>query len=78
MINDYVDTGIVQALNQSVQDVYYIILHRKLKVNEIAKKSRYSSRTVRHAIKTLSNLNLIVQIPDMKDLRSHYYTTTEI
>ena len=68
----------IQALNQSVQDVYYILLNRKMKVGDIAKRSRYSPRTVRHALKTLSNLRLVSQIPDMSDLRSHYYVINTV
>ena len=63
----------VQALNKSVQDVYFIVLGKKMKVREIEKKSKYSSRTIRHALKTLTELKLIEQIPDLGDLRSHYY-----
>lgn len=63
----------VQALNKSVQDVYYTLLGRKMKVKEIERKTNYSPRTIRQALKTLSELNLIAQVPDLTDLRSHYY-----
>ncbi len=71
--SEFQDGLMIQALNRSVQEIYHILLNRKLKVSDIAKRSRYSPRTVRHALKTLSNLQLITQIPDMSDLRSHYY-----
>ena len=79
MLQDTFNADImIPALNQSIQDVYYAILNRKLKVHDIAKKTRYSTRTVRYAIKTLINLNVIVQIPDTKDLRSHYYRVVPV
>ena len=77
-LSDFRSDMMIQALNQSVQDVYYILMNRQLKVNDIMKRSRYSPRTIRHALKMLSNLNLISQIPDMQDLRSHYYTVNGV
>ena len=65
----------IQALNRSVQNVYYIIQHKKLKVDQIHKKSRLAPRTVRQALKRLIDLQLIHRIPDLTDLRSHWYIT---
>lgn len=64
----------VMALNKSVQEVFNTISDKKIKVKDIEKKTRYSPRTVRHALRTLLDLGLITQIPDLGDLRSHYYT----
>lgn len=64
----------VLALKKSVQEVFNTITDKKIKVKDIEKKTRYSPRTVRHALRTLLDLGLIIQIPDLGDLRSHYYT----
>lgn len=61
------------SLNKSVQEIYQSISGKKMKVKELEKKSRYSPRTVRHALRTLLDMKLIIQIPDLTDLRSHYY-----
>ena len=64
----------VLALNKSVQEVFNTISDKKIKVKDIEKRTRYSPRTVRHALRTLLDLGLIIQIPDLGDLRSHFYT----
>ncbi len=64
----------VLALNKSVQEVFNTISDKKVKVKDIEKRTRYSPRTVRHALRTLLDLGLIIQVPDLDDLRSHFYT----
>ena len=64
----------VLALNKSVQEVFNTISDKRIKVKDIEKKTHYSPRTVRHALRTLLDLDLIIQIPDHGDLRRHYYT----
>ena len=63
----------IQSLNKSVQEIYKTISGNSIKVREIEKRTTYSPRTVRHALRTLLDMNLISQIPDLTDLRSHYY-----
>lgn len=63
----------VLALNKSVQEVFNTISDKKVKVKDIEKRTRYSPRTVRHALRTLLDLGLIIQVPDLDDLRSHFY-----
>jgi DNA-binding MarR family transcriptional regulator len=64
----------VQALNKSVQEVFNTISDKRVKVRDIEKRTKYSPRTVRHALRTLLDLGLITQIPDLSDLRSHFYS----
>ena len=64
----------VLSLNKSVQEVFSTISDKRIKVKDIEKRTRYSPRTVRHALRTLLDLGLIIQVPDLGDLRSHYYT----
>ena len=66
-------SSMVLALNKSVQEVFSTISDKKIKVRDIEKRTKYSPRTVRHALRTLLDLGLILQIPDLGDLRSHYY-----
>ena len=42
-------------------------------VGEIESKTKYSPRTVRQALRHLKNAGLVAQIPDMYDMRRHYY-----
>ena len=69
-----VDDVVVFALNESANDVYMILRFKKLKVTDIERKTKYSPRTIRQAIRKLLDLQLITQIPDMSDFRSHYYS----
>ncbi len=71
-----VDDVVVFALNESARDVYMILRFRNLKVNDIERKTKYSPRTIRQAIRKLLDLRLIHQIPDMSDFRSHYYSAS--
>ena len=66
----------IQALNRSAKNVYHVIQHRTLKVDQIQRKSRLAPRTVRQALKKLTELKLIKKIPDLYDLRSHFYAAT--
>ena len=65
----------IQSLNKSVQEIYKTITGNRIKVKDIEKRTTYSPRTVRHALRTLLDMDLIMQIPDLSDLRSHYYQT---
>ena len=67
----------VQSLNRSVQDNYNTITGSRVKVKEIERKTTYSPRTVRHALRTLLDMDLIIQIPDLTDLRSHFYESAD-
>ncbi|MFW9992668.1 MAG: hypothetical protein ACFFD4_11530 [Candidatus Odinarchaeota archaeon] len=65
---------VVQGMNPSVQRVYSLLrFGRMMKVGEIEEETRYSDRTVRKALAKLRKLALIEKVPDMYDLRSHYY-----
>ena len=75
MVATKVDDVVVFALNESAKDVYMILRFKKLKVTDIERKTKYSPRTIRQAIRKLLDLRLITQIPDMSDFRSHYYVS---
>ena len=42
-------------------------------VGDIESKTQYSPRTVRHVLRQLQRAQLVMRVPDMMDLRRHYY-----
>ena len=68
---------LVEVMPPSVRKVYRTLQSgKRMHVGEIESKTSYSPRTVRQALRHLKNAGLIVQIPDMYDMRRHYYSTT--
>jgi DNA-binding MarR family transcriptional regulator len=64
----------ILAMSESVQSVYRVLgAGKALKVDDIQRKTQFSPRTVRSAIAQLKRFGLIEKIPDLRDLRSHYY-----
>ena len=57
---------VIYAMNESAREVYMVLRFKKLKVGQIERKTKFSPRTV-------SDLHLVKQIPDLTDFRSHYY-----
>ena len=65
---------LVGVMSPSVQKVFATLeSSEKMYVGDIEARTRYSSRTVRQALRQLLNADLIMRIPDMYDLRRHYY-----
>ncbi len=65
---------LVGVMPPSVQKVYRTLRSgKRMHVGDIELKTRYSPRTVRQALRQLKNARLITQIPDMMDMRRHYY-----
>ncbi|MFX1286094.1 MAG: winged helix-turn-helix domain-containing protein [Promethearchaeota archaeon] len=65
---------IVSVMPPSVQKVYRTLqAGKRMHVGDIESKTNYSPRTVRQALRQLKNAQLITQIPDMYDMRRHYY-----
>jgi DNA-binding transcriptional regulator GbsR (MarR family) len=66
---------LVTVMPPSVQKVFSTLQNgKRMHVGEIESKTKYSPRTVRQALRQLKNAQLIVQIPDMMDMRRHYYS----
>ena len=63
----------VAALNRSTKDVYFLLKRRNFRASELQRKTNYSARTVRTALRQLLELNLIERIPNLLDMRSCYY-----
>ena len=65
---------IVVVMPPSVQKVYRTLQNgKRMHVGDIESKTKYSPRTVRQALRQLKKAELIAQIPDMYDMRRHYY-----
>jgi DNA-binding transcriptional regulator GbsR (MarR family) len=65
---------LVTVMPPSVQKVYRTLqAGKRMHVGEIESKTQYSPRTVRQALRQLKNAKLISKIPDMMDMRRHYY-----
>ena len=65
---------LVGVMPPSVQKVYRTLQNgKRMHVGDIESRTRYSPRTVRQALRQLKNARLITQIPDMMDMRRHYY-----
>ncbi|MHA1227947.1 MAG: hypothetical protein ACTSPV_14465 [Candidatus Hodarchaeales archaeon] len=65
---------IISVMPPSVQKVYRTLQGKHLHVGDIELRTKYSPRTVRQALRQLKRAGLIAQIPDMMDMRRHYYT----
>ena len=65
---------IVGVMPPSVQKVYRTLQSgKRMHVGDIESRTNYSPRTVRQALRQLKSAQLITQIPDMYDMRRHYY-----
>ena len=74
MSSPILNADLISVMSPSIQKVYAILKPgKKLRVSEIERKTNYSPRTVRQALVRLQMVNLVTQIPDMYDMRSHFY-----
>lgn len=65
----------VRQLPKSAQEVYSLLLtNGALKPREIGNYTTLSNRTIRYALRILVDDMLVKRIPDLHDLRSHFYT----
>ncbi|MHA1970202.1 MAG: MarR family transcriptional regulator [Candidatus Hodarchaeales archaeon] len=65
---------LVGVMPPSVQKVYRALQNgKRMHVGDIESRTRYSPRTVRQALRQLKSARLITQVPDMMDMRRHYY-----
>ncbi|MHA2297474.1 MAG: MarR family transcriptional regulator [Candidatus Hodarchaeales archaeon] len=64
----------IDNLSPSAQMVYKALqLNEKMHVGDIESITPLSSRTIRYALRQLTDVRLIIQVPDMMDIRRHYY-----
>ncbi len=65
----------VTQLPKSAQEVYSLLCSNgALKPREIGIHTTLSNRTIRYALKILVDDMLVRRVPDLHDLRSHFYT----
>jgi DNA-binding MarR family transcriptional regulator len=71
-LNESVDK--VENLPKSAQEVYLLLCDNgALKPREIGLYTSLSNRTIRYALKILVDKHVIRRVPDLHDLRSHFY-----
>lgn len=78
-INEVIDSeqpnDKVTQLPKSAQEVYSLLCtNGALKPREIGNHTTLSNRTIRYALKILVDDMLVRRVPDLTDLRSHFYT----
>lgn len=65
---------LVEVMPPSVQKVYRTLQSgKRMHVGDIESRTSYSPRTVRQALRLLKQANLIAKVPDMFDMRRHYF-----
>lgn len=64
----------VTHLPKSAQEVYSLLCtNGALKPREIGLHTTLSNRTIRYALKILIDSDKVRRVPDLHDLRSHFY-----
>ena len=64
----------VTHLPKSAQEVFFLLqANGALKPREIGNYTDLSNRTIRYALKILVDDNKVRRVPDLHDLRSHFY-----
>ena len=72
--NVMIDKKLFSNMPPSSLKVYQILRSaQRMRFNDIASQTNYSTRTVRYALRDLTDAGLISKIPDMNDLRRCYY-----
>ncbi|MFX1251212.1 MAG: MarR family transcriptional regulator [Promethearchaeota archaeon] len=62
------------GMSKSIQMIYSTLaMYGKLKPQQLSEKTNLSARTVRYALQRLRAKELVKRVPDLSDLRSHYY-----
>lgn len=63
----------VSALTGAIRKVYHSITEKPLQVIEIRELTGLSARTIRTSLRTLKGTNLVIERPDLYDLRKRRY-----
>ncbi|UCE14210.1 MAG: hypothetical protein JSV04_03285, partial [Candidatus Heimdallarchaeota archaeon] len=62
-------------LPKSAREIYHLLFtNGALKPREIERYTSLSNRTIRYALKILVDDMLVRRVPDLHDLRTHFYT----
>ena len=67
---------VLKGTPKSVQTIFSLIKksEKPLRVNDLQELSNLTDRTIRLALNRLYKLNLVIKIPNLQDLRSHFLT----
>ncbi|MFX0095763.1 MAG: MarR family transcriptional regulator [Candidatus Hodarchaeota archaeon] len=64
----------LRGMSRSIQTIYGTLAQNgRMKPQELSQKTELSARTVRYALQRLRAKELVKRVPDLTDLRSHYY-----
>jgi len=65
---------VLKGTPRSVQTIFNLIKksERPLRVNDLQLLSKLTDRTIRLALNRLYTLNLVIKVPNLNDLRSHF------
>lgn len=66
--------NLLRGTPKSVQKVFDLLKksNKPLKVNELQELTKLTDRTIRLALCKLYDLKLVVKVPNLQDLRSHF------
>ncbi|MHA1992586.1 MAG: hypothetical protein ACW981_11200 [Candidatus Hodarchaeales archaeon] len=73
IISDLTGEEKIFLLPPSCLQVYHLLQNQTLTFSEIYKRINFSDRTIREALKTLQNLDLVEKIPMLTDMRKSYF-----
>ena len=67
---------VLKGTPKSVQTIFSLIKksEKPLRVNDLQELSNLTDRTIRLALNRLYKLNLVIKVPNLQDLRSHFLT----
>ena len=67
---------VLKGTPKSVQTIFSLIKksEKPLRVNDLQELSNLTDRTIRLALNRLYKLKLVIKIPNLQDLRSHFLT----
>ena len=66
--------NLLDGTPKSVRKIFDLLKksNKPLRVNDIQELTNLTDRTIRLALNTLYNLNLVLKVPNLADLRSHF------
>jgi len=69
------DLARITQLPKSAREIYIVLQQNgALKPQQIGTHTSLSNRTIRYALKILVDAAFIKRVPDLRDLRTHFYT----
>ena len=66
--------NLLNGTPKSVRKIFDLLKksNKPLRVNDLQELTNLTDRTIRLALNTLYNLDLVIKVPNLEDLRSHF------